>query len=130
MSIKIQLGCLKTGNFVWFCQLLIATLKFWLTAKTLPWLLCCGGVAIGLAVSRVLLAQSCNSSGCVQLLWFPSAAVTFISFQLSCFHTGAFGDFGSAEGTSSGLMGEWGQCLFRAARESQFTARDWTLRSL
>lgn len=36
-----------------------------------------------------------------------SAAVTFLSFQLSCFHTEAFGAFGSAEGTSSGLMGEW-----------------------
>lgn len=93
----------------------------------MPWLLRCGDVAIHLAVSRVLLAQFCSSSGCVQLLWFLSAAGRFISFQLSCFPSGAFGNFGSAEGTSSGLMGEWGQCLFRAAGESQFPVRDWTL---
>lgn len=49
-------------------------------------------------------------------------------FPAVCFPSGAFGDFGSAEGTSSGLMGEWGQqCLFRAAGKSQFPVRDWTL---
>lgn len=81
LCLKMQLGCLKTGNFVWFCQLLIVTLKFWLRAQTLPWLLHCGDVAIGLAVSRVLLAQSCSiqdvssSSGSPVLLnihFFPA----------------------------------------------------------
>lgn len=31
-------------------------------------------------MSRVLLAQFCSTAGCVQLLWFPSAAGTFLSF--------------------------------------------------
>lgn len=57
----------------------------------------------------------------------PVALVPQCCWNVPFFPTGAFGDFGSAEGTSSGLVGEWGQCLFRAAGQSQFPVRDWTL---
>lgn len=60
----------------------------------------------------------------------PRCCCNINFFQLSRFHTGPFGDFGSAEGTSSGLMGEWGQCLLGVAGESQFPCRDWTLGNL